>query len=137
MRCHSRRPSSPGARVHGARQAGFTLIEVMLAALLLTVGVGAFLGTAVLSVRMVARGRQATRAVQAASAQLELLRATAAASPAACAALSDGADTVAGGMIRRWRVRPSGALAEASVTVVTAVPGGLDEDSLTTTLACP
>lgn len=120
-----------------SRHAGFTLVEVLLSLVLLGVGIGALLGTSIRSTRMVIRGRQATRAVQAGTARMEMLRAAASLPPAYCAALADGADTSAGGIARRWRIRPLGALREATVTSLTAVPGGYREDSLTTVIPCP
>ena len=120
-----------------SRHAGFTLVEVLLSLVLLGVGVGALLGTSILSTRMVIRARQATRAVQAGTARMEVLRAAASLPPANCAALADGADTGAGGIARRWRIGPPGALREAIVTSLTAVPGGFREDSLTTVISCP
>ncbi len=126
-----------GALPHHPGRAGFTLLEVLLSLLLLSVGVGALLGTSVHSTRMVIRGRQATRAVWAGSAQLEMLRAAASRPPAYCAALADGADTTSSGIALRWRIRPLGGLREATVTVLTAVPGGYREDSLSTVIPCP
>jgi prepilin-type N-terminal cleavage/methylation domain-containing protein len=116
---------------------GFTLVEVLLSMLLLGVGIGAVLHTSVLTVRMMVRGRQASRGVQAASAQLEALRAAARFPPGTCAELSDGADTALGGTARRWRIGPGAGPREAIVTVLTAVPGGYREDSLSTVLPCP
>jgi len=124
-------PSSP------TRTSGFTLLEVLLAMLVLTLGLGAVLGTSVRTTRMVLRARQATRAVEAAASLMEALRLRAAASPPGCPGLTDGADTVAGEIGRRWRLRAIGSLREATVTVVTAIPGGLREDSLVSVLACP
>jgi prepilin-type N-terminal cleavage/methylation domain-containing protein len=116
---------------------GFTLIEVVLASLLLSVGVVAILGTAVHTTRMVVRGRQSTRGVQAASAQLELLRATAATPPSFCAGLSDGSDSSDNGLTRRWSIRSAGQLSELSVVVTSPIAGGRATDSLTTSLRCP
>jgi len=117
--------------------AGFTLLEVLLAMLLLTMGVGAVVGTSVRTARTVIRARQATRALEAAVSQMDMLRLRASASPPGCPGLTDGADTVNGIIGRRWRLRPIGNLREATVTVVTAIPGGVREDSLVSVLACP
>jgi len=137
MRRPGHSPSKLDAPPLPTTQAGFTLVEVMLAALLLSVGVGAFLGTAVLTIRMVVRGRQLTRTAQAASGQLESLRATAASPPAYCAGLSDGSDSSADGTVRRWWVLPVAGRSEILVAVSAPVPGGWLTDSMTTSLRCP
>ena len=105
--------------------------------LLLGVGVGALLGTSVLTTRMVIRGRQATRGAQAASARFEELRAQAARPPAYCAALAGGADSAADGTVRRWWIRPFDGQVEATVAVVNPVAGGWATDSFSTVLPCP
>lgn len=119
------------------QRSGFTLLEVMLASFLLTAGVGALLGTAVLTGRMVVRGRQAARLTQVGSAHLEGLRSAAATSPMNCAALSDGADSSTDGTAWQWRVESVGNLAKISVVVSVPVPGGRRSDSLDTALRCP
>ncbi len=120
-----------------ARAAGFTLLEVMLASILLTAGIGALLGTAMLTIRMTVQGRQATRAQQAVTSQLEVLRGTAATAPAYCGGLAGGADSSGDGTVWRWRIDPAGALREASVIVSVPVPGGRSTDTLSASLWCP
>lgn len=118
-------------------RAGFTLLEVVLAGFLLTAGVGALLGTGVVTVRTIVRARQVTRALQAASTQLELLRGVAETAPSYCAGLSDGADSSADGSAWRWSIRSIGSIREASVSVSVPVPGGRAVDSLTAAFWCP
>ena len=125
-------------RLSSPPRAGFTLVEVLLSMLLLGVGVGALLGTSVLTVRMVHRGRQTTRAVQAASAQLETLRAATRLPPGVLRVGSPTAPTPSpAGPSGAGGFGPPDGLLEATVTVLTAVPGGYREDSLTTVLPCP
>jgi prepilin-type N-terminal cleavage/methylation domain-containing protein len=57
---------------HG--RAGFTLIEVLVAVTLLSVGVVALAGSAGMVTRMIGRGKMGTRAAQLASQRFELLR---------------------------------------------------------------
>lgn len=117
-------------------RAGFTLVEVMLASILLSSGVGAVLGTAALTIRMVHQGRQVTRAHQVASAELERLRGLASEAPALCGALPDGADSSSDGTAWQWRVSASGELREVVVTVSVPMPGGVRTDSLLGTIRC-
>lgn len=116
---------------------GFTLLEVMVASMLVTVGAGALLGTTALTIRMVVRGRQVVRQREAGIAQLETLRAQAASAPASCGGFAEGADSSGDGTVRRWRIEPAGALQEASVVVSVPVPGGRATDTLTALLWCP
>jgi hypothetical protein len=109
----------------------------MLAVVILTAGVGALIGTAALTVRLTVRGRQTTRAIQAATSQLEALRGLAAAGPAYCGGLSDGGDSSADGTRWRWRVRPVGALREAAIAVSVPAPGGPITDSMVASVWCP
>jgi type II secretory pathway component PulJ len=116
---------------------GFTLLEVLISCLLLTAGIGALLGTALRTTRMVHRGRQSTRALDAADSQLEALRDRAAVPPAYCGGLVDGADSSADGLVRRWRITSAGSLRQVLVEVAVPVSGGRATDTLTASLWCP
>jgi type II secretory pathway component PulJ len=116
---------------------GFTLLEVLISCLLLTAGIGALLGTAVLTTRMVHRGRQSTRVQDAAASQLEALRDRAAAAPSHCGGLVDGADSSAGGVVRSWWITSAGPLRKVRVAAAVPVPGGRATDTLTASLWCP
>ena len=119
-----------------ASRHGFTLLEVALAVVLLTVGVGALMGAAVLTVRTTIRGRQTARVTYAAASQLELLREIATTRPAYCGGLLDGVDSSADGTSWRWQVRPAGDLREVAVTASVPVPGGRLTDSLVASIWC-
>jgi hypothetical protein len=110
-------------------------MEIQVAVLVLGVGVGAILGTAALDIRMVGRGRQTTRAVLAAVARLESLRARAAA-PGHCGGLSAGTDTLLEGSVVHWTIPSSGTARLVTVTVAYQVAGKPRVDSLTTLLGC-
>ena len=126
-------PATPSDR-HAAL-AGFTLVEIQVALLLLAVGVAALLRTAALDVRMVGRGRQTTRAVLAAGARIETLRAAVAAPPY-CAGLLAGSDTAGSGTMIRWTIGGAGRERHLTVTAAYQVAGGLQTDSLSTTILC-
>ncbi len=64
---------------------GFTLIEVLVAILVLGVGIIALVGTSAGVTRMIGRGKIETRAAQAASNRMETLRLAAYASSPRCA----------------------------------------------------
>lgn len=131
---HTRQPPTAVARSDSRR--GFTLLEVALAVILLTAGVGALMGTAVLTVRTTIRGRQAARASYASASQLELLRDIATTRPAYCGGLLDGVDSSPDGTRWRWQVRPADDLREVTVTASVPVPGGRLTDSLVASIWC-
>jgi prepilin-type N-terminal cleavage/methylation domain-containing protein len=85
---------------------GFTLVELLIAILVLTVGLLGLAGTAVLVSRMVARGQRAAAQAAFAARRLEMLRAT------ACTAQDDGVDVLYRGTTPvdsiSWRFAPRG-----------------------------
>ena len=126
----------PGALRRSDLRLGFTLLEVALAVLLLTAGVGALMGTAVLTVRATVQGRQSARASNATTSQLELLRGIATTRPAYCAGLSEGVDSSADGTRWQWWIRPAGDLREVVVTASVPTPGGRLTDSAVASIWC-
>ena len=98
--------SGSSGHPQSAEQRGFTIVEVLIAVLLLTVGLAALVGTGALLTRMIARGhRSATTALFAAQ-RLEQLR------TAACTAQPAGSDTLMRGAtwvaINSWTFVNSG-----------------------------
>jgi Tfp pilus assembly protein PilV len=80
---------------------GFTVVEVVVAVLILTVGVLALAGGAALATRMIGRGQRAGAVTMFAAQRLEQLRAT------ACTSQAAGSDTLWRGAtavdIHSWR----------------------------------
>lgn len=81
---------------------GFTIIEVLVAVLVLTVGVLALVGTAGLVTRMVAQGHIDSEATALAAQRMEILRA------AGCANMGTGGTTTDGPYTVRWKIAPAG-----------------------------
>jgi prepilin-type N-terminal cleavage/methylation domain-containing protein len=67
---------------------GFTIVEVIIAILVLTVGILALSGTSALVTRMIARGSRAAMAASFAAERMEVLR------PQGCIARTGGSDTL-------------------------------------------
>lgn len=109
---------------------GFTLIEMVMAVTVLTVGVLAVVASAVPLARLVRRGGVQTVSAAVAGAQIEALRA------AACAGASGGAAT-SGGYRLTWSVGAAGRLRD--VTVVATYPWGpgSHSDTYETAVSCP
>jgi type II secretion system protein I len=117
---------------------GFTLIEVLVALVLLTVGVMALVGTSALVSRMIGRGRSSTVAVQVATARLESLRRVAASTTPKCTSprfVSDSTTTA--GVSERWVVdTAAGLLRRVSVILMYRDPRGSVRDTLRTIVLC-
>lgn len=104
------------------RRYGFTMVEVMVALVLLTVGVMALVGSSAMVSRMIGRGRESTIAVQVATARLERLRRIASSTVPRCASpqFSSGSATTAG-VSEQWVVAaPGGPDLSRRVSVVLA-----------------
>ena len=117
---------------------GLTLVEVLVAIVLLTVGVMALLGSSALVSRMIGRGRGSTVAVQVATARLERLRRVAASTTPRCTSPQFVSDsTTTAGVAERWIVE-SGAGLSRRVSVILAYrdPRGPVRDTLRTTVLC-
>ncbi len=69
-------------------RSGFTLIEVMVAIVIMGVGILALLSTSALVTRMIGRGNMTTKATQLAQTRLEILRQQALASTPSCSTLA-------------------------------------------------
>ncbi|HEX2248778.1 MAG TPA: prepilin-type N-terminal cleavage/methylation domain-containing protein [Gemmatimonadales bacterium] len=98
---------------------GFTLVEVMVALIVLTVGILALTGTSSLVTRMIGRGKVETQAALAASRRLELLRLAAGATNPRClsADFASGGPVTMGRLEESWTVAPSGSPRRVRVTV--------------------
>lgn len=125
--------SSPSPR-------GFTMVEVLVALVLLTVGVMALVGSSAMVSRMIGRGLGSTVAVQVATARIERLRRVAASTTPRCLApgfASDSATT--DGVSERWVVAPavgSGLTRGIRVVLSYRTPRGPAVDTVHTTVLC-
>lgn len=121
-------------------RSGFTLIEVMVAIVILTVGVLGLISTSALVTRMIGRGNMTTKATQLAQTRLEILRQQALSTTPSCSAVSSGTATNASGISEAWTVTtPAGTtnLRQFSVTVTYPISGGTRTATMTTQVRCP
>lgn len=117
---------------------GFTIVEVMVAVLILTIGIIALAGASGLTHRMLGQGRMSTVASELAVQRLEVLRATAegTATPCASAAFATGTATVQN-VALRWEVPSSGDLRTVRVIATYRTPaGGTRRDTVATYIRC-
>jgi prepilin-type N-terminal cleavage/methylation domain-containing protein len=119
------------------RQAGFTIVEVLVAVIILVVGISALAGSSGLVTRMVGQGKRGTAAAEAVATRLEILRqAAAAATPRCSHARFASGDTTAGGITTTWTVPASGATLEVQVRLTWRDPRGTRADTVKTIIGC-
>lgn len=117
------------------RRDGFTLVEVVVAIVILSVGVVAVAGTFGSSARMVGQGWRFTRAAAIASQRIETLRRQANSTSPRCTALAGGTQT-SGNITQTWTVTPNGSLRNISVIVRMPRARAASVDTVRTTLEC-
>jgi type IV pilus assembly protein PilV len=127
------------------RERGFTIIEVMLAVVLLTIGVMALVGSSALVTRMIGKGKESTIAVQVATARFEKLRTIAASTASPCSAGagfvsgSASASPTTGGVAEVWTVGAAPAAGtgrDVTVYVTYRNNSRTITDTITTTFLC-
>jgi prepilin-type N-terminal cleavage/methylation domain-containing protein len=98
---------------------GFTLVEVVVAIVILGVGVIALVGSSAMVTRMIGRGQVETRAAQAASRRFEALRLAAYSSTPRCTAgaFASGGPVTTNGITESWAVPPLGTVRSVQVNV--------------------
>ena len=120
---------------------GFTIAEVLVAIVMLTVGVMALVGSSAAVTRMVGRGRNDTFVGQVATARIERLRVIAASTSPACTAgqwKTDSGTAGPNGKIREvWQILDNTGNARR-VLLILRYPTGrrLQVDTVRTTILC-
>ena len=125
-------------------QRGFTIAEVIVAMMILTVGVLAMMGTSAAVNRLIVRGRRTTLATQLAEQVLDSLRRVANANLVACTGLAANATGYTRqGVQVQWTVgalTANGNISERQVaailTYVTAGRSNAIKDTVTTVIKC-
>ncbi len=122
-------------------RSGFTLIEVMVAIIILSVGVLGLISTAALVTRMIGRGNISTKATQLAETRLEILRQQALSSTPSCSTLgATGTPAGPSGFSEAWTVTTPAAstsLRQFSETVTYPIARGTRAATLSTQIRCP
>ena len=117
---------------------GFTIIEVLVAVIVLTVGVTALVGTAGMATRMVQRGKMSTRASDLGAKRIERLRLAALSTTPRCtaAAFASGGPSTYQNVTETWNVAAAGSLRAVTVSVSYRTAQGTHTDVLTTQIRC-
>jgi prepilin-type N-terminal cleavage/methylation domain-containing protein len=119
---------------------GFTIIEIMLALIVLSVGVMALVGSSALATRMIGRGAKTSEVTQVAMARAELLRAYAAQTSPGCtnANVKTDSNTTASGIGEKWVLLGAAGdfTRDVRMTFSYRVPRGTRTDTMMITLYC-
>lgn len=119
-------------------RSGLTLVEVLVAVVVLAIGIVALAGGSALVTRMIGRGKVETRAAQAAARRVEALRLAAFSTTPRCtaAAFASGGPVMDGGVSESWVVPPAGRVRWVRVTVTYLTVRGPRSASLETGIEC-
>jgi prepilin-type N-terminal cleavage/methylation domain-containing protein len=117
---------------------GFTLVEVLVAVMVLSVGITALVGSAGMVTRMIQRGEQGTRASQIAAKRVERLRLAALSTTPRCTAgaFANGGPVTVQGVTESWTVTGAGSLRTVTITTSFRTAQGTHTDVLTTQVRC-
>ena len=112
------------------RPDGFTLIELVLAMFLLTVGLVSLISSSVMITRLVANGDSYTEAAVGAVGRLELWRGT------RCGVAAASLESADDGIVSLGLWPADGAIQRAAVAVTTTLARGVRVDTFSTTGGC-
>lgn len=110
---------------------GFTIVEVIIAMIVLSVGLLGLVSTAALTTRMISQGQRYSEAAALANQRFEILRAT------PCPSMANGSNTV-GQVQVTWGVTSiqSGRARQATVDVRSSTGTGTRSDRFQTVIYC-
>ena len=117
---------------------GFSLVEVLVAIVVLGVGIVALVGSSAMVTRMIGRGKVETRAAQVASGRLETLRLAAYSTSPRCTAagFTNGGPVTTNNVTESWVVPAVGKVRSVQVNVTYRTVQGTRTASLQTRIEC-
>ena len=118
-----------------SNEKGFTLVELLVAVVILAVGILALVGSTASVTKMIGSGKHTTKASLVAERRLEALRHEALGSTPLCSTLAGGSATGAG-YSELWTVSGSGASRTLTARVIYQDQPGVDTLALTTMIRC-
>ena len=115
---------------------GFTVLEVLIAVMILTVGLLGLVSTAALVTRMITQGAWYGEASTLASRQFETFRSRW--TGTGCNGAADGSSTTPNGFSLAWRVIPAagGRARQVQLTVTSPTARGTRQDTFFSTIIC-
>jgi prepilin-type N-terminal cleavage/methylation domain-containing protein len=118
--------------------AGFSLVEVLVAIVVLGIGIVAMVGSSAMVTRMIGRGKVETRVAQVASRRLETLRLAAYSTSPRCtgAGFAGGGPVTTSNVTESWVVSAAGKVRSVQVNVTYRTVQGSRTASLQTRIEC-
>ena len=116
---------------------GFTLVEVLVAVVVLGIGITALVGSSAMVTRMIGRGQMETRAAQLASRRLETLRREAYSTSPRCTSggFASGGPSTSQGVTESWQLTGTNPRT-LTVTVSYKTARGTHSDVVSTLIRC-
>lgn len=117
---------------------GFTLAEVLVAVMILSVGLLAIAASSGSVYRMLGHGKLSTEVAHIVSTRMELLRRIANSTTPKCgsAALTSGVDTVFPNVVAQWTITGTGGSRDVVIVVTTPAGHGPAHDTVRSTIDC-
>jgi prepilin-type N-terminal cleavage/methylation domain-containing protein len=120
------------------KEEGFTIVEVLVAVMILGVGVMALAGSSAMVTRMIGRGKSSGRSAQVALARFETLRQAARSTATRCTSgnFATGGPQTTAGLSESWLVATTGDVRQVRVIVTVPRSGGAHPDTFFTRISC-
>ncbi len=117
--------------------AGFTLVEVLIAASVITLGAVALLASLTASAALAGDGHRMARSAVVLASRADLLRARVRAAAPACTVPLAGTAQAPGGILESWQAARRGEVVDVLVETVYFRARRLRADTLVTAVPCP
>jgi prepilin-type N-terminal cleavage/methylation domain-containing protein len=119
-------------------RSGLTLVEILVAVIVLAIGIVALAGSSGMVTRMIGRGKAETHAAEAASRRIEILRQAAYSTSPRCTSpgFASGGPVLLDGITESWVVWPNGKIRRVRVTVTYLTVRGSRSAVLETGIEC-
>jgi prepilin-type N-terminal cleavage/methylation domain-containing protein len=120
------------------KEEGFTIVEVLIAVIILGVGVMALAGSSAIVTRMIGRGKSSGRSAQVALARFETLRQAARSTATLCTSgnFANGGPVTTDGLSESWTVAAAGSVRQVAVVVTVPMPRGARTETFNTRISC-
>jgi prepilin-type N-terminal cleavage/methylation domain-containing protein len=116
---------------------GFTVVEVLVAVMVLGIGILALVGSSALVTRMIGEGKRATYAAQVAQARIEWVRRRAVATTPQCTNVTATTGTATTGRIaEEWAITVGTGTRNVTARAIYPDGRGVDTVALTTIIGC-
>lgn len=117
-------------------EGGFTVVEVLIAILVLSVGVLALVGSSATNTKVIGGSMRSTRAAAEGALEMEKLRRVANSTSPRCTALANGNAAAGNGVASSWTVVDAGNMKRVTVVVTNRSARRTTTDTIQTLISC-